>query len=513
MGELLGRKEVRGIQDVLMHAVTSPRLEAETVAKARRSFHEAIPLLWPGFTFNWHHVAVAEHLQRVADGQLLNLMLCMPPQHGKTLTASELFAAWVLGRQDENFFAATYSAQRAQANCRAVQRIMNSPGYKQVFPDAAIPERSSARHGWEVSSNGFNLVGHETSRVYRGFGAGGGGTGFPRSIGLLDDLLKNHQDAKSPTIRNRLWEWYAAVYSARENKLKSGAGGAIRTVMINTRWDEDDPSGRLIESEGLAEEGGKWTVLNFPAILDEEAALTKHPLDPREVGEALWPDMMSVKRLLERKKLLPTVFEALYQQRPRSVGDTLFREQWFPRYDGVPPAGRWVVSCDMNFGDTDAQKTKSIKSFASIQVWVLGYDKTAYFVDHVHEQLDFPRAMATMKALLIKYPQISKFVVEAKANGAAVIQTLRANGIAVDAYEPNGSKIARAGAVAPWVEAGHVRIAKNAAGDMLINHAKHFPAKGTDDTVDAMSQLLTELGPSPLDALNFFNMYNQRAIR
>lgn len=510
MGELLGRKEVRGIRDVLMHAVTAPRLEAAKVAQARRSFLDAIPILWPGFAFNWHHIATAEHLQRVADGQLLNLMLCMPPQHGKTLTASELFAAWVLGRQDENFFAATYSAQRAQSNCRAVQRIMHSPGYRQVFPDAAIPERSSARHGWEVSSQGFNLVGHETTRVYRGFGAGGGGTGFPRSIGLLDDLLKNHQDAKSPTIRNRLWEWYAAVYSARENKLKSGAGGAIRTVMINTRWDEDDPSGRLLDSEGRDTEGGKWTVLSFPAILDEEAAANRHPLDHRQIGEALWPDMMDVDRLMERKNLLPTVFEALYQQRPRSVGDTLFRAEWFKRYDGPPPPGKWVVSCDMNFGDTDAQKKKELKSFAAIQVWVLGYDKTAHFVDHVHEQLDFPRALAAMKALLLKYPQISEFIVEAKANGAAVIQTLRANGIKVTAYEPNGSKIARAGAVAPWVEAGQVHIANNAAGNLVIANCKNFPAKGTDDTVDAMSQLLTELGPSPLDALNFFNMYTGR---
>lgn len=488
-------------------------MSASDVAEARKSFYKAISLLSPGYIFNWHHVLLAEKLQEIADGEIQHLIISLPPQTGKSMQSSELFPAWLLGRQDESFFAATYSAMRAQENCRAVQRVMHSDGYRSVFPDAQLPPISNSREGWYVSSQGFNLVGYAGRREYRAFGVGGGGTGFPRSVGIIDDPVKSWQDAKSQTIQNKIWEWYASVYATRQNALRSGAAGSVRDMLIMTRWDGDDLAGRLIESEGLVSEGGKWTEVSLPAILDEEALACRHPADPRQVGEALWPEMLSLETLKERKRLLPTVFEALYQQRPRSVGDTLFREQWFPRYDGVPPAGRWVVSCDMNFGDTDAQKKKSIKSFAAIQVWVLGYDKTAYFVDHVHEQLDFPRAMGVMKALLIKYPQISKFVVEAKANGAAVIQTLRANGIAVDAYEPNGSKIARAGAVAPWVEAGHVRIAQNAAGDMLINHAKHFPAKGTDDTVDAMSQLLTELGPSPLDALNFFNMYNQRAIR
>lgn len=509
LGALLSPPTAATLSGVLAETLAQDVLDPHTVSAARSSFLEAVPILFPDFIFNWHHVLICKRLQDLAEGKIEKLIISLPPQHGKTILASELFPAWLMGRQDETFFAATYSALRAQANCRAVQRVMHGQGYKSLFPDALLPGRSCAREGWEVGSQGFNLVGHVDRRAYRAFGVGGGGTGFPRSFGAIDDPVKNWQDAKSEAIQSRIWEWYASVYSTRQNALRSSAKGApIRDLLIMTRWHEEDLAGKLIESEGLLSEGGKWVEIRIPAIMDTLATAGRHPDDPRQLGEALWPQMMPIERLEERRKMLPLIFEPLYQQRPESAaGSRLFPAENFQRFDHVPD-GEWVVSCDMNFGSTDQKKETS--SFVALEVWCMSLgDGRAYLVDYVLERLTFPQTMQRLIDLQRKHPKISRYKIEAKANGAAAIQTLQMNSIPVDAYEPKGSKMARAGAVAPWVQGGRVFVAKGSRGDEFIDLVAKFPAKSTDDAVDAMSQILVELGDNPLDALGFLNEYTR----
>lgn len=509
LGALLSPPTAATLSGVLAETMAQDVLDPHTVSQARQSFLKALTVLDPGFILHWHHVLLANTLQKLADGKISKVIISLPPQCGKTRTSSELFPAWLLGRQDENLFAATYSALRAQANCRAVQRVMHGQGYKSLFPDALLPSQSSSREGWSVGSQGFNLVGHVDRREYRAFGVGGGGTGFPRSLGLIDDPVKNWQDAKSEAIQNRIWEWYASVYSTRQNALKSSAeGSAVRDLLIMTRWHEEDLAGKLIESEGLVSEGGQWVEIRIPAIMDTLATASRHPDDPRQLGEALWPRMMPIERLEERRKMLPLIFEPLYQQRPESAaGSRLFPPENFQRFDHVPD-GEWVVSCDMNFGSTDQKKETS--SFVALEVWCMSLgDGKAYLVDYVLERLTFPQTMQRLIDLQRKHPKISRYKIEAKANGAASIQTLQMNNIPVDAYEPKGSKMARAGAVAPWVQGGRVFITKGAHGDEFIDIVAKFPKHSSADAVDAMSQMLVELGDNPLDALGFLNEYSR----
>lgn len=474
---------------------------AEELDAARESLIRAAPILSPGYKPFWHHLLIADGLEKVSRGDIAKLMILVPPQHGKTLLASNIFPAWTLGQQDDTIFAAAYAANKAQKEAKALQRVMESDGYRALFPTAAIPSRSDPRRGWIRNADEFNLIGHSGRREYRCFGVGGQGTGSPRSLGLIDDPVKNMEEARSEAYRERNWEWYAGVYDSRRNVLRSGVG-KVRDVLIMTPWDEDDLHGRLLEREGTVEDGGEWHVIRLPAIM--EAGMERHPDDLRAVGEALWPEQNSLEELEKRRKLLPSTFEALYQCRPRNPDGGIFKTSWFKRFDPADiPQGIWTISIDANFGTEGAKK--DTHSFVSIQVWVLAmHSSSAYFV---HEELGRYTALETLQKIqqvLTRFPRVTQTLVENKANGPMILSLFGSRCPGFIGVEPDGSKMARAGAMAPYCEAGNVYVADGYIGDAFLDRVSRFPAKGTDDSVDAMTQCLARLGKNPLDILGFF---------
>jgi predicted phage terminase large subunit-like protein len=241
-------------------------------------------------------------------------MVFMPPQNGKSELVSRRFPAYALGKDpDLRIIACSYNADLAGDMSRDVQKIMGSERYRGIFPGTRLATSKDD----EVKQVGkFDVVGKRGA--YVGAGVRGGITGKSADIGIIDDPIKNREEAESEVIRKACWEWYVSTFSSRL------FGDTGRVVLVMTRWHEGDLAGRLLR---LAAEDGdshdSWKVVELPAIAERVTAG-----DPRAPGEALWPERYPVDELERRRALSPYDFAALYQQRPAPPEGGVFPTDW-----------------------------------------------------------------------------------------------------------------------------------------------------------------------------------------
>lgn len=247
-------------------------------------------------------------------------MVFMPPQHGKSELATRQLPAYILGiRPATKICVCSYSATLAESFNRDIQRIIDDIPYHDVFPKTILNESNvttDAHGAYLRNSEIFETVG------FRGFvktvGVGGSLTGTPIDVGIIDDPLKDREEAMSIRIREKVWSWYTDVFKTR---LHNGS----QQLVIMTRWDQDDLAGRILKTES------DWIVVSLQAIKERET-----PGDPRQIGEALWPDRHSLDRLLNIRETSPFTFNSLYQQEPKASKEALVFPQW-DEYEEEPP--------------------------------------------------------------------------------------------------------------------------------------------------------------------------------
>lgn len=253
-------------------------------------------------------------------------MIFMPPQHGKTEISTRSFPAWVLGNSPDTKIAiASYSATIAEGFSLDIQRRIDSDPFRKIYPDVRLPERGEGKKTNEL----FEIVGK--GGYLKAVGRGGSLTSKTVDIGIIDDPLKDRAEAQSLTIREGLWGWYETVF---ETRLHNNS----KQVVIQTRWDEDDLSGRLLERDGRYSESNPngWHVISFPALKEGD----QNSYDPREKGEALWPEKHSRERMEKIQRDSPLTFNALYQQDPKPSKEAMVYPNWsecmeFPECDNV----------------------------------------------------------------------------------------------------------------------------------------------------------------------------------
>ena len=277
----------------------------------------------PEFKWNWHHKYVCSVLQEwITTDNFPFLMIFMPPQHQKSTMLTEYLPAWAFGH-DINYqmLLVMYNSLQAKKYNRKIQRIMCSEEYKKIFPNTRLNDKNvgaSAEGSYVKNSDEFEVVGG------RGFlkatGVGGGIAGNPAKVALLDDVIKNVEEANSETYRNRTHDWYTDELEARIHN-------DSKIAFTITRRHVDDQAGRLLKRDGVIEEGGKWKVIKLPAIKEDNS----NPDDPREIGEALFPALHSLDRMLYKQKHEPRTFASLYQQEPYIKGGNMIQGDWFRR--------------------------------------------------------------------------------------------------------------------------------------------------------------------------------------
>ena len=441
---------------------------------------------YPSYKMGWVHEEICleldAFLEAVVQGTSPRLMITMPPRHGKSELATRRFPAYAFGRHpDLSVISTSYSADLSSRMNRDVQRIMDNPLYQALFPETLLSGkniRTVASGSYLRNSDIFEIVGHKGS--YRSSGVGGGITGMGGDILIVDDPFKDRAEADSPTIRNKVWDWYTSTLYTR-----LAPGGGI--LIINTRWHLDDLSGRLIKAEG-SDDGDKWRKVNFPAIAE-------HDEERRKQGEPLHPERYSLKQLDKIKAALGTRdWLALYQQRPVQEGGNIFKEEWIKRWNlGNLPEffDELIFSWDMTFKDTTGS------DFVVGQTW--GRKGPSYFLLHqVRARMAFIASKNAVKTMSLQYPQGTAVLIEDKANGPAVIDALRGELPGLLPVEPDGSKISRANAVSALVEAGNVYIPEDEIAHPwvpeYIAEMISFPAGPHDDQqVDATTQALRHL--------------------
>ena len=418
-------------------------------------------------------------------------MIFLPPRHGKSELATRQFPAWCLGKDpDEKVICCSYNDDTAKDFNRDVQQIMMLPAYHKVFPESRLNERNVvtvADHTVLRNAKVFQIVNHKGE--YRGAGVGGTITGKGATIGIIDDPIKNHEEAFSPTYRERVWKWYTSTFRTR-GEGAFAKGGDVRIVLCMTRWHEDDLAGRLLKR---AKEGGEpWHVVSMPAVADVKQCED----DEREENEPLWPEKYSLQHLEDIHLDVGTLdWESLYQQRPYTPGGNIVKKKWWRFYTETPPLSQIIQSWDMSFKET------SSSSYVVGIVMGIAWPNI-YILDLIRKRLDFVPTLNAVRAMTAAWPMAMTKLVEDKANGPAVINVLRDEIPGFVAVTPQGSKQARLVACTPVIEAGNVLLPQDAQWvDAFMEELAAFPNGAHDDQVDALSQGLNHIKGSPIAKL------------
>jgi hypothetical protein len=435
--------------------ITPASAASELLARrrARASLLEFTRYTKPDFNPGTHHGTIASALERVERGECRRLMIFAPPRHTKSELASRRFPAWYLGRHpNRQLITSTYASEFAQDFGRDVREIVQDDTYRRLF-DMSLAADSTSRGRWHTDRGG----------VYFAVGVGGPITGRGAHLALIDDPVKNRQDAESETIRESVWHWYTSTLRTRLMP-----GGAI--VLICTRWHEDDLAGRLLEAQKHG--GEQWEVVSLPAIRHEDGE-----------DKALWPEWYPIEELHQIKGAIgPRDWLSLYQQTPTVESGTYFKREWMQRYTDLPEHMTVYMSGD--FAVTDGGG-----DFTEIGVWGVDTAGRVFMLDWWHGQTSADVWVKAMVSLAEQWKPIW-FIGETGPIRRAVEPILREEMESQRHYFATewlsgGDKAANARPFQALCSMRKVHFPATDKGERVIDQLLRFPAGKHDDAVDA----------------------------
>lgn len=451
------------------------------------AFSRLLPYIayqWPGYMDGRHHRLICRKLEAVERGEIDRLMIFVPPRHGKSLIASTYFPAWYLGRNPDKYvITATYGQDLADDFGRQVKNQIADESFQAIFPGVGLSGDSRASRRFAVDGNqgGFE---HSTNRqgAYYAVGVGGPLTGRGAHLLIIDDPVRNREDADSETIRAKLKSWYTSTAYTRLMP-----GGAV--VVIQTRWHEDDLSGWLLEEH--KHEG--WDIINLPALAEGDDQLG------RESGEALWPEQYN-EQALEKIKLAvgSRDWSALYQQRPAPDSGDYFKREWIIPVDHIPPKEELAI-----YGGSDYAVTQSGGDYTVHVVIGIGHDGRMYLLDLWRAQTSSDKWVDAFCALVRKWKPIG-WAEETGQIKSGVGPFLTQRMIETDSitvreqFPTRGDKAARAQSIRGKMALMGIHVPREAPwlAD-LISEMMSFPVGVHDDQVDALGlagQLIDRMG-------------------
>lgn len=271
-------------------------------------------------------VELCEALQSFYEDEKAKVLIINePPRHGKSRTAS-LFVEWVLGRNPaEKIMTGSYnnilSATFAKNVRNAIQEVKadeNITVYSDIFPNVRIKRGDAAMDMWSLDG-GYNS--------YLATSPSGTATGFGCSLLIIDDIIKNAEEAYNETAKEKSWLWFTNTMLSRLEE-----GGKILIIM--TRWASDDLAGRAIEHFGEAAK-----------------VITMQALQPD--GSMLCDEILSRRSYEEKVRAMGAdIASANYQQEPIDLKGQLYSS--FKTYDRVPTDvnGNPLFTSIRNYTDT-----------------------------------------------------------------------------------------------------------------------------------------------------------------
>ena len=466
---------------------------------ARRNYKDYLPYVY-GKSYVKTRLAnfLADTVQAFIETNTGNsydiLILETPPQHGKSMNISEALPSWVLGKHPSSkVIEVSYNSDTAERFSRR-----NKDKIEQVGGNLFGIKIGNIGKASEFSIADMN--GNETTGQLLSRGILSGVTGNPASLLIIDDPIKNNEEASSETYRNKIWhEWLFSI--------KSRFAANAKVIVIMTPWHDDDLRARILSTEDNV------TRIRIPVEAEENDPLG------REIGEALCPELGKGQKWLQQFKASylasdrggARAWAALYQCNPVVEGGNIVQRSWWKFYDPakIDAFATEMISVDATFKDT------ATSDFVSIQVWGK-LDGNYYLRYCLNSRMDFP---TTLKAILMVrglYPKAYTILIEDKANGSAIIQTLQNKIPGVIGVNPQGGKSARVNAVSPAIESGHVYLPEGAPWlEDYLRQWSEFPAGKHDDMVDASTQCLHRMiySSGVIDTPPVLTRYEKAEIR
>ena len=436
--------------------------QMEKQDKCQNDFIGFVKHMWPECILGRHHKIIGDKFNKIAQGKLKRLIVCLPPRHSKSEFASTYFPSWMMGRRpDLKIIQTTHTAELAVRFGRKVRNLIDSDDYSQIFPDVKLQSDNKSAGRWTTN--------HEGESFYAG--VGGAITGRGADLLIIDDP-HSEQDALSPTAMESAYDWYT---SGPRQRLQPG--GII--IIVMTRWSTKDLVGKVLKKQG-DDHADQWDVVEFPAIMPES-------------DTPLWPEFWKKEELLSVKASLPiSKWNSQWMQNPTAEAGSIVKREWWRRweYEHVPAYEYVIQSYDTAFSK------KETADYSAITTWAIftppeSDTEQIILLDAKRVRLDFPE----LKKLAYdeyKYWEPDCVLIEAKASGTPLTQELRRMGIPVTSYTPSRGqdKIARMNSVAPIFESGMVWAPDEVFADEVIEEMASFPFGDHDDYCDSSTMAL-----------------------
>lgn len=452
--------------------------------QAPTSFAHFLCYINPKYDLEWFHKLIADKCQMLLEGKIKNLMVFMPPQHGKSEIISRSFPAWALGRNpDLKIAGCSYSSDLAEQFSISIQRIIDSENYQRIFPDTYLNHNNVRGDvkGYLRKVNIFETVNHRG--FYKAVGVCGSLTGTPVDIAIIDDPVKDANEANSTTYRQRVWDWYNTVLTTRTHN-------ASRQLFIMTRWHEDDLAGRILRAEP-----NDWEVVSIPALCEVDG---DGGYSHRKIGDALWESMHSKKSLLKQKARAPREFNALYQQHPTVEGGNIVKRDWF-RHISLQDFKALRFKEPMHFY-LDTAYNKKKKGQDNDPSGILAACKIGNYI-YLYDAMQMWKEMPDLLRFLPEYitthegNKESILHVEPKANGISVVQMLQeyTKLNVKQTPTPTDDKEVRLRAVSPRIECGRVYLVDGSWTEDFLDEVCGFPTQPHDEFVDILGYAINDL--------------------
>jgi len=447
---------------------------ASTVTKARENLLDYAEYVNPEYVRAPHNKLIAEKLEGVLRGEIRRLMIFVQPRSGKSHLTSQIFPTYALGKYPKlNIIQTGYSADISLKHSRLARDIMCSPEYRRLFPESIHRPQTEGQRNVDTRKQSAHEWGTVQGGSYYAVGIGGGVTGRGGNIILIDDPVKNRQDAESPLIQSRVLDWYrSTLYTRLEYPLSA-------IIIIMQRWSPHDLAGVL-----LNDNTDDWDVVILPAEAEENDPLG------RELGAPLW-DRCPIEELHRiRDNIGSLEYSALYQQRPRPRGGSVFREEWIKYIDhdpgGFPAAVRsWDLA-------TTAKTSSDYTAGALIK----RYDKDYVISNVVRAKLEFPAVKQLICDTARRDGKFVEILIEGGGMQTAIVQEmtdiLQKDGYRVVQWKPKGrDKYVIALSTVALFEAGRVSFVRGEWNKDTVNELLCFTGAPNSSEIDDVVDTIT----------------------
>lgn len=408
-------------------------------------------------------------LDKVERGEIKRLMIFMPPRHGKSETVSRKFPSYYLGKHpDEKVIITSYGFNLAKGFSRANRDLISSWRYRLLFP-ICVAKDSRSVNDWDINGHRGGML---------AAGVGGSTTGFGANLFIIDDPIKNKEEAESEVMREKHWDWYRSVVLTR---LEPEA----KLVLMMTRWHQQDLAGKILTQARDDKTEDEWVVMNFPAVAELNDPLERTP------GRSLWDSRYSEVTLSTTKRQVGSrIWFSLFQGRPQDPESQIIKREWVKWYRQLP------LEHDRYGGIDTATSKKTAADNMSLVDVVKDWEGYLYVDDVFLEKIS---VYAFAKHVNAQHEAKDYKLINIESNNAGEAVKQRIDEVGrlpvlgsyppVSAVHTSTDKVIRVSEFSHLIENGTMRFK---LGDpkvtKLVDHLVNFDGKGgdIDDDIDGL---------------------------